>query len=46
MEFLGIPALLTSLALLLRAVVQLLPLLSDRANRRAVRLARAKHQRR
>lgn len=46
MEFFGIPALLTSLALVLRALVPLLPLLSDRVERRAVRLARAKRQRR
>jgi hypothetical protein len=41
-----VPAVLTSLALLLRYAGQLLPLLSDRANRRAVRLAKAKNQRR
>jgi hypothetical protein len=41
-----VPTALASLALLLRYAVQLLPLLSDRVNRRAVRLAKAKNQRR
>lgn len=46
MDFQGLAAVLASLAALVHAVNQTLPLLSDRVMKRAVRMRKAKHQRR
>jgi hypothetical protein len=44
MDFQGLAALLASLAALVHALNQTLPLLSDRVAKRVIRMRKAKHQ--